>query len=111
MTATAPPKSAASSGLSGVIRPASTPLSPLDAVRARVALGAICVLAGVLYGWGMWASGWGNPYYSAAVKSMSVNLTNFVFGAFDPVGVVTVDKPPMAFWPMVVSAAIFGYHG
>lgn len=111
MTATAPPKSAASSGLSGVIKPTFTPLSPLNAVRARVALGAICVLAGVLYGWGMWASGWGNPYYSAAVKSMSVNLTNFVFGAFDPVGVVTVDKPPMAFWPMVVSAAVFGYHG
>ncbi|MBV8995165.1 MAG: glycosyltransferase family 39 protein [Pseudonocardiales bacterium] len=59
----------------------------------------------------MWASGWGNPYYSAAVKSMSANFTNFIFGSFDPVGVVTVDKPPMAFWPMVVSAAIFGYHG
>jgi 4-amino-4-deoxy-L-arabinose transferase-like glycosyltransferase len=111
MTATAPPQSAASSGLSGVIRPAFTPLSPLNAVRARVVLGAICVLAGVLYGWGMWASGWGNPYYSAAVKSMSANITNFVFGSFDPVGIVTVDKPPMAFWPMVVSAAIFGYHG
>ena len=105
MTATAPPESAASSGLSGVIRPAFTLLSPRNAVWG------VCVLAGVLYGWGMWASGWGNPYYSAAVKSMSVNFTNFVFGSFDPVGVVTVDKPPMAFWPMVISAAIFGYHG
>lgn len=114
MTATAPPESAFS-GLSGVfkgiVRPAFIPLSPLNAVRARMALGGICAVAGVLYGWGMWASGWGNPYYSAAVKSMSVNLTNFVFGSFDPVGVVTVDKPPLAFWPMVVSAAIFGYHG
>jgi 4-amino-4-deoxy-L-arabinose transferase-like glycosyltransferase len=74
-------------------------------------VGAIRALAGVLYGWRIWASGWGNPYYSAAVKSMSANLTNFVFGSFDPLGVVTVDKPPMAFWPMVASAAIFGYHG
>src|SRR5947207_4069358 len=42
---------------------------------------------------------------------MEENLTYFLFGSFDPVGVVTVDKQPMAFWPMVVSAAIFGYHG
>src|SRR5256714_10702379 len=105
MTATASLESTASSGLSRVIRPAFTPLSPLNAVRG------VGVLAGVLYGWRLWASGWGNPYYSAAVKSMSANLTNFVFGSFDPMGVVTVDKPPMAFWPMVVSAAIFGYHG
>jgi 4-amino-4-deoxy-L-arabinose transferase-like glycosyltransferase len=42
---------------------------------------------------------------------MSASLTNFIFGSFDPLGVVTVDKPPMAFWPMVVSAAVFGYHG
>jgi 4-amino-4-deoxy-L-arabinose transferase-like glycosyltransferase len=111
MTTTASPESAAFSRLSGVITPAFAPMSLLNAVRARVVLGAICVLAGVLYGWGMWVSGWGNPYYSAAVKSMSVNFTNFVFGSFDPVGVVTVDKPPMAFWPMVVSAAVFGYHG
>jgi 4-amino-4-deoxy-L-arabinose transferase-like glycosyltransferase len=42
---------------------------------------------------------------------MSASLTNFIFGSFDPLGVVTVDKPPMAFWPMVISAAVFGYHG
>ena len=76
-----------------------------------MALAAICVMAGLLYGWRISASGWGNLYYSAAVKSMSASLTNFVFGSFDPIGVVTVDKPPMAFWPMVVSAAVFGYHG
>lgn len=112
MTTDAPPVDVpASRGLGGVIKPGLTPLSPLNAVHARIGLGAICVLAGVLYAWGMGTAGWGNPYYSAAVKSMSANLTNFVFGSFDPLGVVTVDKPPMALWPMVVSAAIFGYHG
>jgi 4-amino-4-deoxy-L-arabinose transferase-like glycosyltransferase len=74
-------------------------------------LAAICAVAVVLYAWGMDAAGWGNPYYSGAVKSMSASLTNFVFGSFDPLGVVTVDKPPMALWPMVASAAVFGYHG
>ncbi|MGH3808527.1 MAG: ArnT family glycosyltransferase [Pseudonocardiaceae bacterium] len=68
-------------------------------------------MAAVLYGWRIGAEGWGNPYYSAAVRSMSTSLTNFVFGSFDPLGVVTVDKPPMALWPMVAAAAIFGYHG
>lgn len=101
----------ASRGLGGVIKPGFTPLSPLNAVRPPILLGAICVLAGVLYAWGMGAAGWGNPYYSAAVKSMSASVTNFVFGSFDPLGVVTVDKPPMALWPMVASAAVFGYHG
>lgn len=108
---TAPVDVPASRGLGGVIKPGFTPLSPLNAVRPPILLGAICVLAGVLYAWGMDAAGWGNPYYSAAVKSMSASLTNFVFGSFDPLGVVTVDKPPMALWPMVASAAVFGYHG
>jgi 4-amino-4-deoxy-L-arabinose transferase-like glycosyltransferase len=74
------------------------------------ALVAICVLAAVLYAWRITSEGWGNPYYAAAVKSMSQSLTNFVFGSFDPVGVVTVDKPPLALWVMVLSTAIFGFH-
>ncbi|HEX5349444.1 MAG TPA: glycosyltransferase family 39 protein [Pseudonocardiaceae bacterium] len=109
MTTDAPPVDVPASR--GLIAPGHTPLSPLNAARPPILLGAICVLAGVLYAWGMDAAGWGNPYYSAAVKSMSANLTNFVFGSFDPLGVVTVDKPPMALWPMVASAAVFGYHG
>ncbi|MGB9049540.1 MAG: glycosyltransferase family 39 protein [Pseudonocardiaceae bacterium] len=111
MTIDAPPDAPELSGLSGVIKPGFTPLNPLNSVRPPMVLGAICVMAGILYGWGIGTAGWGNPYYSAAVKSMSASLTNFVFGSFDPLGVVTVDKPPMALWPMVASAAVFGYHG
>ncbi|MGH3854661.1 MAG: ArnT family glycosyltransferase, partial [Pseudonocardiaceae bacterium] len=105
MTTDTLPAAPASRGLGGVIKPGFTPLSRLNAVR-----GGIFVVAGVLYGWRIWGEGWGNLYYSAAVKAMSASLTNFVFGSFDPLGVVTVDKPPMALWPMVLSAAIFGYH-
>jgi 4-amino-4-deoxy-L-arabinose transferase-like glycosyltransferase len=91
---------------------AAVPGSPSNPGRWRpLALAAICTVAAVLYAWRIGAEGWGNPYYSAAVKSMSASLTNFVFGSFDPLGVVTVDKPPMAFWPMVLSVAVFGYHG
>ncbi|MGW5652166.1 ArnT family glycosyltransferase [Streptomyces humi] len=78
---------------------------------APVALGAILVLAAALYAWSLGSLGWGNSYYSAAVKSMGRNWTNFLFGAFDPAGVITVDKPPAALWPQVVSSKIFGLHG
>lgn len=111
MTVDAPSAAPETSGLSRVIKPGFTTLSPRNAVRPRLVLGVICAVAAVLYVWGIGTADWGNPYYSAAVKSMSASLTNFVFGSFDPLGVVTVDKPPMALWPMVASAAIFGYHG
>lgn len=74
-----------------------------------LSLAAICVLSGVLYCWGIGGS-WGNSYYSAAVKSMSQSFENFFFGSFDPVGVVTVDKPPMALWLQVLSVKVFGFN-
>ncbi|MER5792891.1 glycosyltransferase family 39 protein [Streptomyces sp. NPDC001980] len=83
----------------------------LPAWAAPAALGAILVLAAVLYAWSLSSLGWGNSYYSAAVKSMGQNWTNFLFGSFDPAGVVTVDKPPAALWPQVISSKIFGLHG
>jgi 4-amino-4-deoxy-L-arabinose transferase-like glycosyltransferase len=63
-----------------------------------------------MYGWALWSHGWGNTFYTAAVKSMSLNFKNFLFGSFDPAGVVTVDKPPLALWPQVISTWIFGFH-
>ncbi|WP_312878285.1 ArnT family glycosyltransferase [Lentzea indica] len=76
----------------------------------RYALIAILALGTVLYGWVLWTGSWGNTYYTAAVKSMSLNFTNFLFGSFDPAGVITVDKPPLALWPQVISVKIFGFH-
>jgi 4-amino-4-deoxy-L-arabinose transferase-like glycosyltransferase len=76
-----------------------------------VALWLIIALAVVLYGWNIGAGGYGDPFYATTVKSMSHSMTNFVFGSFDPLGLDTVDKPPMAFWPQVVSVKIFGFHG
>ncbi|MFI9388635.1 ArnT family glycosyltransferase [Kutzneria sp. NPDC052558] len=98
--ATAPPAGPATPSESPGLRPKWRPY----------ALGAIVVVAALLYGWDIWGTGWGNEFYSAAVKSMSQSLTNFVFGSFDPAGVVTVDKPPMGLWPQVVSVWIFGFH-
>jgi 4-amino-4-deoxy-L-arabinose transferase-like glycosyltransferase len=75
------------------------------------ALAGIVALSAVLYAWRIGDEGWANAFYSVAAKSMSQNLTNFLFGAYDPFGLVTVDKPPMALWPQVFSIWLFGYHG
>ena len=36
---------------------------------------------------------------------------NFFFVSFDPGGLVSVDKPPLALWAQALSAKIFGYSG
>ncbi|SFW71198.1 ArnT family glycosyltransferase [Amycolatopsis australiensis] len=75
------------------------------------ALPLVCLGAAVLYAWKIGDGQFGNTYYSAAVKSMTAGFTNFLFGSFDPYGVVTVDKPPLALWPQAISVLVFGYHG
>ncbi len=80
--------------------------------RAPLALLGICILAAALYAWGIGDGSIGNGFYSAAVRSMSQGgWRDLLFGAYDRAGVVTVDKPPLAFWPQVLSTAIFGFSG
>lgn len=71
----------------------------------------ILVLALFLYGWGTWNAGSANSYYTAAITSMVQSWHNFFYGAFDPAGFITVDKPPIALWFMAISAKLFGIHG
>ncbi len=51
-----------------------------------------------------------NIYYTAAVKSMTYNFHNFIYGSFDPIGLVSVDKPPMSFWIQAISGSVFGVN-
>ncbi|CAH1853657.1 ArnT family glycosyltransferase [Convivina praedatoris] len=71
----------------------------------------ILVLSTFLFGWGIWDAGNANSYYTAAITSMTQSWHNFWYGAFDPAGFITVDKPPVALWFMAISAKIFGIHG
>jgi 4-amino-4-deoxy-L-arabinose transferase-like glycosyltransferase len=50
------------------------------------------------------------PFYGAAARSMSQSWHDFIFGAFDPAGTVTVDKLPGALWVQAVSLRVFGFH-
>jgi 4-amino-4-deoxy-L-arabinose transferase-like glycosyltransferase len=76
----------------------------------RPELLALVVLAGLLNLWALSRNLWANEYYSAAVRSMSESWHNFLFASFDPAGVMTVDKPPLALWVQTLSVKLFGFH-
>ncbi|HEX6522921.1 MAG TPA: glycosyltransferase family 39 protein [Streptosporangiaceae bacterium] len=76
---------------------------------ARPLLLVIAALAGLAYGWGM-AGDSVEPFYGAAARSMAGSWHDFIFGAFDPAGTVTVDKLPGALWLQALSIRVFGFH-
>jgi 4-amino-4-deoxy-L-arabinose transferase-like glycosyltransferase len=50
-----------------------------------------------------------DPFYDAAVRSMELSWHNFFFGAFEPGGSVSIDKPPVDLWLQVVSVKLLGF--
>jgi 4-amino-4-deoxy-L-arabinose transferase-like glycosyltransferase len=90
--------------------------SPRASLRTRnprhllrhAGLPVVIVLSAVLNTHRLAQNGYANIFYSAGDKSMLRSLHNFLFVSFDPGGLVTVDKPPLALWVQVVSAKLFG---
>jgi 4-amino-4-deoxy-L-arabinose transferase-like glycosyltransferase len=76
---------------------------------ARPALLAVTALAGFAYAWGM-NGAYLEPFYGGAARSMSMSWHDFIFGAADPWGTVSVDKLPGALWIQALSLRIFGFH-
>ncbi|MEV0401132.1 glycosyltransferase family 39 protein [Actinoallomurus sp. NPDC050550] len=81
-----------------------------DPAWARPALLGLLAATAVLYVWGLGASGWANSFYSAAVQAGTRSWKAFFFGSSDAANFITVDKTPMALWPMELSARIFGVN-
>ncbi len=50
-----------------------------------------------------------DPFYDAAVRSMGMSWHNFFFGAFEPGGSISIDKPPVDLWLQVVSVKLLGF--
>ncbi len=75
----------------------------------RAALALIAALAGVSYAWSV-GQDMLEFYYAAAVRSMSVSWHNFIFGAFDPAGTISLDKLPGAFWIQALAVRASGFH-
>jgi 4-amino-4-deoxy-L-arabinose transferase-like glycosyltransferase len=71
------------------------------------ALLLVTAAAAVAYAWRLTRAGL-ETYYAAGVRSMAGSWHDFVFGAFDPGGTVTLDKVPGAFWIQALSVRVFG---
>jgi 4-amino-4-deoxy-L-arabinose transferase-like glycosyltransferase len=109
---TATPSAPATAELELPAKPARGRSAQRPAVRPRVHhLGLVGVLAlsAVLNTRRLSQNGYANNFYSAAVKSMLHSFHNFLFVSFDPGGLVTVDKPPLALWVQAASAKLFGF--
>ncbi|MFI5005715.1 MAG: ArnT family glycosyltransferase, partial [Solirubrobacterales bacterium] len=85
------------------------PRPSLPATLGWIALTPVLVLSAVLNTHRLAQNGYANVFYSAGVKSMLGSWHNFIFNSFDPGGLVTVDKPPLALWVQVASAKVFGF--
>ena len=85
-------------------------LSFWQAHAHQVALGIILVIAA----WFRLANPTGKEeiykYYASAVKSMSLNLHNFYYVAFDPGGFISLAKPPVGFWTQVAFVKVLGFN-
>jgi 4-amino-4-deoxy-L-arabinose transferase-like glycosyltransferase len=94
--------------------PLAPPAPRAQPRRARVsryqwaALGLITILAAVLRLLYIGKVS-PDPFYDAAVRSMTLSWHNFFFGAFEPGGSVSIDKPPVDLWLQVASVKLFGF--
>jgi len=75
----------------------------------HLGLAVVVAISAVLNVYKLSQNGYSNIFYSAGVKSMLRSLHNFVFVSFDPGGLITVDKPPLALWVQATSAKLFGF--
>jgi 4-amino-4-deoxy-L-arabinose transferase-like glycosyltransferase len=85
--------------------------APFDArqLARHAGLPLVLVLSAVLELHRLSQNGYANIFYSAGVRSMLRSWHNFLFVSFDPGGLVTVDKPPLALWVQAASAKVFGF--
>lgn len=100
---------------------AATPLFPVPEARTRTgrhatdrprwerpAFAGLLIATAVLLLWDLGSSGYANSFYSAAVQAGSESWKAFFFGSSDAGNSITVDKPPAALWPMMLSVRLFG---
>ena len=80
------------------------------AVWARPELLLVLGVASALNLWSLSRNGWANTFYAGAVRSMASNWHDFLFASLDRTGLMTVDKPPLAFWIQALSVRVFGWH-
>ena len=83
----------------------------IEKYQSEIILIGILTLASLLFLFNLAKEGYSNSYYAAAVKSMLTNPGIILYNSYDPVGFVTIDKPPIGIWIQTISAAVLGYSG
>lgn len=81
---------------------------PVSRRVVAASLGLLLIATGVLYLWGLSASGYANSFYSAAAQAGGVSWKAWFFGSLDSANAITVDKPPASLWLMGLSVRLFG---
>lgn len=93
----------------GASRPPAGP-STRDPRWVRPALVGLLLATGLLYLWGLGASGWGNAFYAAAAQAGSESWKAFFYGSSDAANSITVDKTPASLWLTALSVRVFGLN-
>ncbi len=91
------------------VEPARLTVRRLAASRRALPLAGVLGLAAFLDFYRLTQNAYANTYYAAAVRSMLRSWHNFFFVSFDPGGLVSVDKPPLALWLEAASAKALGF--
>jgi len=84
-------------------------VSRLRSATRHLGLLPVLALSGTLEFNKLSQNGYANLFYAAAVKSDLLSLRNFFFVSFDPGGLDSIDKPPLAIWLQTLSAKLFGF--
>ncbi|MFF5216861.1 ArnT family glycosyltransferase [Micromonospora sp. NPDC000442] len=108
--ASGPPASAGDGTSGHVDVPAPAGAAGPDPAWVRPALVALLLATGLLYLWGLGASGWANSYYAAAAQAGSQDWTAFFYGSSDAANSITLDKTPASLWLMALSVRLFGLN-
>ncbi|MGC4108802.1 MAG: glycosyltransferase family 39 protein [Thermomicrobiales bacterium] len=92
------------------------PASVRTALRGRIRAehAALALIALLSLGLGLFRIdrlGTANPYYAAAVQSMTQSWHAFLYVSFDRIGFVSIDKPPLGLWDQALLADVLGFHG
>jgi 4-amino-4-deoxy-L-arabinose transferase-like glycosyltransferase len=81
---------------------------PDSSAVVYLAVGLILALAAALRLW-MIRDVPGNVFYDAAVRSMGHSWHDFFFGAVEPSGAISIDKPPVDLWLQVAATHALGF--
>ncbi len=82
--------------------------SPRERLSWRIGLFLLIVASAWINLWRL-AAGARSEYYAAIAVSMSKSFSNFLFGALDPAGTVSLDKIPGSYWLPAIFVKIFGF--